>query len=398
MARILQNAKQLLHLVDMTDSKKLSTPVRFIFAAILVVGVVLVVSKLRQSPPSNATWGVLLPLTGDRGAYGVAMRDGITLAIDEINVGGGVNGSRIQLIIEDTKSTPRDCVSAFEKLASQDKVRVLLGPMSSSEVLSVAPLAEQRHILLFTPSASSPAISDAGDYIFRNVPSDVFEGSAMAEVAASQLKLKTIDILYINTDYGIGVVQTFRAAYEKLGGNVLAAEAYPDGTRDFRTHLQKIKEANPEALYIVGYKEMGTAVAQAKQLALPQRLLSTAIFEDPEILKAAGDAAEGLVFTSITFDPANPDPRAVAFTKNYRERFKREPDGYAASAYDAACILAEAARSAGSLEPDRMKDALYHMQDFKGLLGNVKFDAKGDAILPIRLKRVSHGTFEAFKP
>jgi branched-chain amino acid transport system substrate-binding protein len=383
----------------MTDSKKLSTPARLILAAILVVAVVLVVSKLRQSPPpSDVSWGVLLPLTGDRGAYGAAMRDGIALAIDEINAGGGVDGRRIKLIIEDTKSAPRDCVSAFEKLASQDKVPVILGPMSSSEVLSVAPLAEQRHILLFTPSASSPAISDAGDYIFRNVPSDVFEGSAMAEVAADQLKLKSIGILYINTDYGIGVVQTFRAAYEKLGGKVVDAEAYPDGTRDFRTHLQKIKEANPEALYIVGYKEMGAAVAQTKELALPQRLLSTAIFEDPEILKAAGDAAEGLVFTSITFDPANPDPRAVAFTKNYRERFKREPDGYAASAYDAACILAQAARSAGSLEPDRMKDALYHMQDFKGLLGNVKFDAKGDAMLPIRLKRVSHGTFEAFKP
>jgi branched-chain amino acid transport system substrate-binding protein len=328
----------------------------------------------------------------------VAIRDGINLAVEEINAQGGLQGKPIKLIIEDTKGTTRDCVTAFEKLASQDKMRVVLGPMSSSEVLSVAPLAEQRHILLFTPSASAPAISDAGDYIFRNVPSDVFEGSAMAEIAFAKLNLKTIGILYINTDYGIGVVQTFRAAYEKLGGKVLAAEAYPDGTRDFRTHLQKIKEANPEALYIVGYKEMGTAVAQARELALPQRLLSTAIFEDPEILKAAGAAAEGLVFTSITFDPANPDPRAVAFTKNYRERFKREPDGYAASAFDAAYILAEAARTAGSLEPDRMKNALYQMHDFKGLLGKVNFDAKGDAMLPIRLKRVSHGTFESFEP
>lgn len=396
---MLQNRDQSSPEVDMPDSKSPSTPARVVLAAILAIAAVLIVNKLRHSPPpSDVTWGVLLPLTGDRGAYGVAMRDGIALAIDEINAGGGVDGRRIKLIVEDTKSAPRDCVSAFEKLASQDKVPVILGPMASSEVLSVAPLAEQRHILLFTPSASAPAISDAGDYIFRNVPSDVFEGSAMAEVATSQLKLETIGILYSNNDYGIGVVQTFRAAYERFGGKVLAAEAYPDGTRDFRTHLQKIKEANPEGLYIVGYKEMGAAVAQSKELALPQRLLSTAIFEDSEILKAAGDAAEGLVFTSITFDPADPDPRAAAFTMNYRERFKREPDGYAASAYDAACILAQAARSSGNYETDRIKDGLYHIQDFEGLLGNVKFDAKGDVTLPIRLKRVFRGKFEAFEP
>lgn len=377
------------------------TRARILLAIILgVLGAasVLAVYKPRWPPPSDASWGVLVPLTGDRAAYGVAIRDGIALAVDEMNSQGGPNGARIRLIVEDTKGTTRDCVSAFEKLASQDEVGVVLGPMSSSEVLSVAPLAEQRHILLFTASASSPAISDAGDYIFRNVPSDIFEGNAMAEVAAAKLKLKTIGILYINTDYGIGVVQTFRTAYEKLGGKVGSAETYPDGTRDFRTHLQKVKEAAPEALYIVGYKEMGAAVAQARELALPQRLLSTAIFEDPEILQAAGAAAEGLVFTSITFDPSNPDRRAVTFTKNYKKKFKREPDGYAASAYDAAHILGEAARLAGSLGPDPMKDALYRMKDFKGLLGDVKFDAKGDVLLPIKLKRVTNSKFESFSP
>ena len=114
----------------------------------------------------------------------------------------------------------------------------------------------------------------------------------MAEVAFEKLKLKTICILYINSEYGIGVVQTFQTAYENLGGKVVLADAYPDGTRDFRTHLQKVKEADGEALYLVGYKEMGAAVAQAKDLALSQRLLSTAIFEDPEILQAAGGGRE----------------------------------------------------------------------------------------------------------
>ncbi|HNO77166.1 MAG TPA: penicillin-binding protein activator [Phycisphaerae bacterium] len=373
------------------------TPFRLLIVTIL--GATLLLSAyglLWQKSP--ATLGVLVPLTGDRAAYGVAIRDGIVLAVDEMNAQQGWAGAPIRLVVEDTKGTSRDCVSAFEKLTSQDKIGVVLGPMSSSEVLSVAPLAEQRQVLLFTPSASSPAISDAGDYVFRNVPSDVFEGGAMAEIAAAKLKLKTMGLLYINTDYGIGVVQAFRAEYEKLGGVIVAAEAYSDGTRDFRTLLQKIKEAAPEALYIVGYKEMGTAVAQKGQLALPQRLLSTAIFEDPEILEAAGPAAEGLVFTSITFDPSNPDPRAVAFTNNFRNRFNREPDGYAASAYDAAHILGEAVRLSGSVAPSELKRALYGMKNFRGLLGDVNFDANGDAHLPIKLKRIVNGRFEQFAP
>lgn len=342
--------------------------------------------------------GVLMPLTGDRGSYGVAMRDAIDLAVEEINLGGGLLGQQIALIVEDTKSTPREGLNAFEKLSVQDHVGIVIGPMSSAEVLSVAPTAESRKVLLFTPSASSPNITAAGDYIFRNVPSDVYEGSAMASVAATNLKLKSVAILQINSDYGYGVVKEFKEGFERLGGAVSLVEAYPDGSRDFRTSLLKIKEANPQAVLFVGYKEMGVAVSQAREIGLTQQFLSTAIFEDHEILEASGKAAEGLVFTSITFDPANPSARAQAFVAAYEKMTGRKPDGYAASAYDAAHIIATAIRTAKTGDSSAVKDALYNLPAFDGLIGKTQFDRNGDAILPIKLKRVRDGKFESFIP
>lgn len=371
--------------------------VLILVALILAAVIFVVVRYKRNGDPGNGTRiGLLAPLTGDRAPYGVAVRDAALLAFSEINADLTIPGTPITIIVEDTRSSTKDCVTAFEKLASQDRVGVVLGPVASSEVLSVAPQAERQRILLFTPTASAPPISNAGDFVFRNVPSDTFESAAMAEIAATKLGLHSVAILQINGDYGAGVTKVFSDAYEKRGGKVTTVQVYPDSTRDFRTLLLKIREANPEAVYFVGTKEMGTAVAQAREIGLTQRFISTAIFEDPEILSAAGSAAEGIVFTSITFDPANPDPRAVAFAKAYRQRFNREPDGYAASAYDAAWILASAAKACGSWKAEDLKGSLYRLQGFQGLLGDVKFDQNGDVTLPIKLKRVASGQIEEF--
>jgi len=368
--------------------------------AALALAALVVFLTIRNSTPADQPIriGVLMPLTGDRGSYGVGMRDAVNLAAEEINSTGGLLGRKVVLVVEDTKSTPRESLSAFEKLTVQDRVGILIGPMSSAEVLAVAPSAESRKVLLFTPSASSPAITTAGDYIFRNVPSDVFEGSAMASVAATKLKFKSVAVLQINSDYGYGVIKEFKEGFERLGGTVRLVEAYPDGVRDFRTSLLKIKESSPQAVLFVGYKEMGVAVGQAREIGLTQQFLSTAIFEDPEILEAAGKSAEGLILTSITFDPANPSARAQAFVAAYEKKTGRKPDGYAASAYDASYVLATAIRSAKSSDPSAIKDALYHLPTFDGLIGTTQFDRNGDAMLPIKLKRVRNGKFETFAP
>ncbi|NJK85501.1 MAG: ABC transporter substrate-binding protein [Bacteroidales bacterium] len=152
-------------------------------------------------------------------------------------------------------------------------------------------------------------MSNSGDYIFRNVPSDIYEGVLMANFSFDSLKFKKIAILFSNTEYGIGVKNSFTNQFSKLGGLIIQ-ESFSDGTNDFRTQLTKIKLQNPDAIYFIGYMELGNMIKQAHDLGIKSQYLTTAIFEDESILNFTAGAAENLIFTSITFDVTNPNERA----------------------------------------------------------------------------------------
>jgi len=212
----------------------------------------------------------------------------------------------------------------------------------------------------------------------------------MADVVRQSFNVTRVAIIYPNNDYGIGVLNLFEKRLSNLGGLVVSAQSFPDNTHDFRTQILNIKAQNPEAVCFVGYKELGLMVRQAKELGLSARFLSTALFEDPDVLQAAGDAAEGIVFTSIAFDPNTDNPRAQAFVRNYSEKYGLEPDSFAAISYDATHIVAVAIAKGGKTSA-QIKDALYGIRDFPGLLGNTSFDSNGDVILPVKLKTVKNG-------
>lgn len=335
--------------------------------------------------------GAILPLTGDKASFGKASKNGIDLALEKINI-KGINGKKLNVIFEDSKGQAKESVNALEKLISKDKVKIVIGPISSPDVLKCAPIAEKNKVILMSPGASSPEITGAGDYIFRNVPSDVFESSLMADFIFNNMRIKKICVIYINTDYGVGVYTTFRSRYSSLGGTITFSEPYNESTRDFKTILSKTKSYKPEAIYFVGYKELGVMIKQAKELNISCQYFSTAIFEDPDILSSSGGAAEGLIFTSITFDPASEEPRAKEFVKNYSDQYGKLPDGYAAVAYDATLIIADVLRRAG-VDTQKIKDTLYSVKNFPGLLGNFGFDKNGDVVLPIKLKKVINSKF-----
>ena len=335
--------------------------------------------------------GVILPLSGERAAFGQTSKKGIDLAIKEINSDKN-NDTKISLTFEDSQSSAQRAVSAFYKLIN-DEIRIVVGPISSQEVLAIAPVAESKKIILFSPGASSPKITNAGEYILRNVPSDIYEGSLMANFAYDSLNIRRVAIIYNNSDYGIGVEEVFANEFKKRGGEIFSI-GYSD-INDYRTLLQKAKNENPEAIYFIGYTELGTIVKQAREIGFKCQFLSTAIFEDTSILKTASTAAEGIIFTSITFDINNPSPRAQNFIKSYKEIYKDDPDGYAAVAYDAIYIISEAIKLSKENKCS-VKDALYKTRAFPALLGTLSFDKNGDVILPITVKTVKNGEFKKF--
>lgn len=337
--------------------------------------------------------GVILPLTGERGVFGQSSKRGLDLAVDEIKN----DPSRTYLlcpIYEDSQGSTFKAVSSFEKL-SMEGLKIVVGPISSQEVLAIAPLAEKKETILFSPGASSPELSKAGEFIFRNVPSDLYEASLMADFSFSSLGIRKVGILYNISDYGIGVKETFTAEFLKKGGVVFSEGFQGSEVSDFRSQLTKLKTHNLDAIYFIGYTELGNMIKQAREVGFNCQFLTTAIFEDESIIKTAGNAAEGIVFTSITFDVNSPSCRAVDFRRSYNDKYKLEPDGYAAVAYDAIYIIDLAIRLARE-NNCAIKDALYKIENYPALLGDLTFDQNGDVLLPIKVKTISKGEIENF--
>lgn len=355
----------------------------------------LFVTGCERKEPKEIKIGVIAPLSGGSAKYGEDIKRGYDLAVEEINEKGGVRGTKIKLIYEDSEGKSEKAVAAAQKLIHKDKVIVILGALWSSPTLAVAPIAEKNKVVLLSSGSSSPKVTDAGDYIFRNEISDAYGAAETAKLFFNN-GFDRIAILYINNDFGIGFRDATQEVYKKLGGTVTTTETFEQDEKDFRTQLLKIKESNPNAVLTVSYKEAILILTQMKELGVKKQVLSTALFEDPEITEKVGDLAEGVLYTYYgTFDPKSEDARIKDFMKKFKEKYGVDPEYYAPIGYDAVNILALAIEK-GGFEPEGIKNALYQIKDFPGLSGTTSFNENGDVMKPVILKTVKAGKFTRY--
>jgi branched-chain amino acid transport system substrate-binding protein len=340
--------------------------------------------------------GAVLPLTGDAAVYGKAIKDGIDLALSEVNTKGGVKGRRIEVIYEDDQGKATIGVSATQKLIAQDKVPVIIGGAMSSVCAAIGPICQRNKVVLLSPTASAPSLRKIGNYLFFLWPSDNYDGKIMAEFAYKELGIRSVAILYVNLEYGKGIEAVFRHEFEKLGGKVVASEAYAQGATDFRAQLSKIKALSPDALYLPGYyKELAGILKQARQLGLKTKILSVNSFYDPKLLQIAGDSAEGAIFTYPMYDPKNKDAVTRKFVDAFKKKYGKEPDIFAAQGYDALNLVALAI-SKGGFTAEAIREELSKVKNYPGVGGTISFDKNGDVIKPLRLLTVRKGRFEPF--
>jgi len=336
--------------------------------------------------------GAILPLTDEAGKYGQSAKEGIDLAIDEINAAGGIHGKKITIIYEDDKADPATGTTVFQRMINIEKVPAILGPMASSVTLAIAPIAEKNKVIVLSPASSAPQITNAGDYIFRNTYSDIYEGQKMANYVYKETPYRKIAILYINNDYGIGLKDVFISDFSKYSGKIVVSETYDFSSTDFRTQLSKLKNSKPDAVYLVGYGEMGRVLVQAKELGIRVPLFSCIMFEDPDILKVAGKLAEGVIYTFPSYNPESEEQTVAQFIQAFESKYKHKPDGFAANSYDAAKILVLAIDKGGE-KSEKIKASLYSIKDYPGVTGITSFDKNGDVIKPIGIKTIKNGEF-----
>lgn len=365
-------------------------------AGVLVIGVVILLLLLRRDDRrEQIVIGHVSPLTGDAAIWGTWEREGIDLAIDEINASGGVAGRQFAVLHEDDQGSPNTAVSAIQNLISARGVRIVIGGSLSGTTLAMAPIAERNKVILLSPSAQSPKISQAGDFVFRIFASSTLEGGHLADLAIRS-GIRSAAILYLNNDYGVGLRTVIT---ERIQGRIqlVAEEAYGGDTRDFRTHIQKaVRSTTPAGLFLLGYPtDMGTILKQMAELGVRTRVFAPNSFEGEEIIKIAGPAAEGVVYVY----PILPDSQHVTQVRAaFRTRYGRDMNVYNGMGYDAVKILAAALsdsiRTSGATQGDSLRDALYRVRDFAGVTGPITFDQNGDVVdRPMEARVVRNGQF-----
>ncbi len=347
-------------------------------AIILIIAVIIGINLYQKQKEAGVVKiGVITPLTGPWATYGLATKQGLELALEVINNSKDLNEFKIKLIYEDSKGEPKNAINAFKKLVNIDKVVAVIGGFRSSETLAMAPEAEKSKIVLFSASSTADEIKYAGDYIFRNVPSNNIQGQTAAHFVIDALHKNTAAIFYQNDDYGKSLSEGFKSEFEKKGGRILITEVFEGGQTNFRDPIIKIKLKNPEVIFFPGnYQECGKILRQSKELALNSIFVGGDGAYSTDLIKIAGDAAEGSFYTIMSLGEGLADSLVSDFKIKFKEKYGKYVDVYAAYAYDALLTLVMAIKKSGA-DPDKIKNALYKIK-YIGITGLNEFDEFGE--------------------
>lgn len=333
--------------------------------------------------------GFIGPLTGDYANYGTLCRQAVEMAIDEINAKGGVNGASIKLFAEDSEGDSQKALAAMEKLSSSDKVCAIIGPVLTGETFSVAERAQAEGIVIITPSASHKDITNVGDYIFRTTPSDGLQGEVAGKYWSQVLGYTKLAVLYAKNDYSQGLYESMSETFTQDGGQIVAAETFMVGDKDFKTQLTKLKNTDAQAIYLPDYTaEMAQILEQAAQLGIDKPFLSGDGFLSEEIYSLAGQYTDGVVYTaSARVEESNKNKE---FKDAYTARWGIGPDSFATNAYDATYILVSVIEKVGT-DRKAIKTGMEQVKDFEGVNGIINFAPNGDLVAYQGIYEV-HGT------
>lgn len=343
---------------------------------------------------SEITIGWIGVLTGEAAPYGVAVRKGTELSVEEVNNSGGIHGRKIKVVYEDDQADPKTGIAAMNKLISTYHPPVIIQAAASSVMLANIPIAQSNKIVYISPSCSNDKIKDGGEYIYRIWPSDSYQGIFIAKYAYSKIKIANAGILYINNDFGVGLKNAFKEEFTRLGGKVVIEETFNPDASDMRTQLQKITRARPEIVFIPSHvKETARVLRQARETGAKLQFIADAASFSPELLKDAGNAADDLIVTNLDWDVHSNDSLIVGFVSAFRKKFNESPDIYSGAGYDCLRVVAEGLRRAREVNSDSVRINLDKLKNFPGVTGNITFDKYGEVEKQYSVYKVSGGIF-----
>jgi branched-chain amino acid transport system substrate-binding protein len=320
------------------------------------------------------TVGAIEILTGPSAAYGIAIKAGLELALEDINKKGILGGRFINLTVEDSAGNKDQAINAARKLIGRDKVGLVIGPTLSNEMFAVGPVVNERKIPIVGTSTTAVGITDIGPWVFRtSLPeSDVIP---VTLAYAKGRGVKTIALMYANDDaFSKSGFDTMKAAAEKAGLTIVTIESFGSKDADFSAQLTKIKGLKPDAVGISALVEPVSGVLlKARELGFGKETLFIGGngSNSPKLGEIAGPAADGLIVGSPWF-VGKDSPANKAFVAAFQAKYSRAPDQFAAQAFDTMHIVADAITAAGGTENDKLHAALLATK-YDGVMGPFTF-------------------------
>jgi len=322
--------------------------------------------------------GVAEALSGGAAQYGMSIRNGFQLAADEINAAGGVNGNKLQLVVEDEQGKKEEAINVFKKLIFQDQVLMVFGPTLSNSAQAAFPIAQAANTVAFGTSTTADGITSIGDHTFRNAVTEADVLPETLKMAVKKAGIKKVAVLYGNDDvFTKSGYDNFKKALDDLKIPVTTTETFAKGDVDFKAQLTKIKGTAPDAIVLSALLAEGAPImVQARQLGLNVPFIGGNGMNSSKVFDLAKDKADGL-YVGSPWSASNASPENAKFMKAFQDKYKSAPDQFAAQAYDALYITAQALKQVkvtGTLATDRaaLRDALPAVA-WTGATGAFKF-------------------------
>ncbi len=343
--------------------------------------------------------GYFGPLTGGSAQSGQAARNGLQVAVDELNAAGGVLGRQIAVVEYDDKSSPEQAVRAATKLVQVDKADAIFGSLHSGNVLAAAPVIEDAKTLCVSGGTSPTWLQQGYTYLFRAISNSDVGAIQLAKYAQSK-NYKKIAIFTSNDEYGSTGGQGFIQAATPLGIEFVANETFTVGDRDYTGQFAKINAASPDAVLVwsVG-EELGAVTKQLRQSGYSGPILGPEGYTLPEIYDIAGDATDGVCFAAQYLVYADPeeaeDPKMRDFLQAYLDAYGEPPaSDNAFRAYDGMMMIAQAMEACGKANGSELRDAYNDIDGYEGLAGTFSYKGKnGEGIETMRVYEMSGGRF-----
>jgi neutral amino acid transport system substrate-binding protein len=353
--------------------------------------------------------GTLLSITGDLASYGGPMQDAATLAIEEVNENGGLLGSQVTLISEDSQTSEIAAVDGANKLVKINKVPAIIGAAGSSISLSFIEITTKNNVVQISPSNTAPDFTtyDDNDFYFRTCPSDALQGKAMAILAMDE-NYTTASTLVLNNAYGVGFEKVFVAEFESMGGKILDRLKYDPAATIFDSEIEQASKNNPDVIILISYPETGSLILksayQKGAMDDTEWLLSEGL-KDEGLAESVGKDTKGNYiiagFKGTAPDPTLTGPAYQTFNDAYMAKYGTETTTFTANTYDAAAVIALAIEKAGSVDGTAIRDNIRAVANppgvevtdigeglmliregkdinYQGASGDVNFDDNGD--------------------